>query len=98
MPPFLHAAPLDNLEFPGTPLGEDSLFAPTHSDRVERTTSHLFPLCSWHPEGCGLLAGKLLDFDNVKVLLLGVKRGSELSPPFWHVFICLQVGVDPLTC
>ena len=26
VPPFLHTAPIDNLEFPGTPLGEDSLF------------------------------------------------------------------------
>ena len=43
VPPFLHATPLDNLEFPGTPLGEDSLFTPTHPDRAEWTTSHLFP-------------------------------------------------------
>ena len=43
VPPFLSTTPLDNLEFPGTHPGEDSLFTPTHPDRAEWTTSCLFP-------------------------------------------------------
>ena len=39
---FLHTAPLNNVEFPGTPSGEDNPFTPTHPGRVKWPTSHLF--------------------------------------------------------
>ena len=32
--PFLHATPLDNLKFPGTPSGEGSPFTPAHPGKV----------------------------------------------------------------
>ena len=42
--------------------------------------------------------GQTLDFDITEVFVLRAKKGSELHPPFWHVFIHLWVGVDLLTC
>ena len=87
VPLFLHDAPLNNLKFLGIHLEED--VALTYLDRAEWTTSHLSPLYSWHPEGCGLPVGQPFDFDVVEVLVLRAKKGSELPPPFWHSFILL---------
>ena len=56
-----------------------------------------FPPCGWYPKGCSLPAGQPFDFDITKVLILRAKKRSGLPPPFWHSFILLQVGVDPLT-
>ena len=44
--PFLHAAPLGNLEFPGTPLGEGSPFTPAPPGRAGWSMSQLFSSCA----------------------------------------------------
>ena len=81
MSPFLHAAPVNNLEFPETHLGEDSFFTPTIPDRAEWTTIHLFPT-----EGCSLLGGHPTDFDIANALVLGANKRSELPSTILVLF------------
>ena len=57
-----------------------------------------FLLCSWQPEHCSLLAGHPFELGIPKALVPGAQKRSELSPPFWHSSILLQVGRDPLAC
>ena len=98
VPLFFHTAPLDNLEFPGTQLGEDSLFTPTHLERAIRPHTIIFLLCGWQSEGHSLPVDHPFDLDIAKALVLRAEKRLELPPPFWHSSVLLQVGADPLAC
>ena len=74
-PPFLHMAPLSNPGPLGSPLGEDSPFAPTHQGKVEWCPAIFMQLCGWPPEGHSLLVGHPFDLDIAKVLVLGAEIG-----------------------
>ena len=57
-----------------------------------------FPLCSWQPEGHSLPVGHPFDLNIAKALVLRGERWLEFFSSFWHSFILLQLGADPLNC